>query len=100
GLIIQMGSWALELECEQSDKLQHTPTEFFPIAVNFCGVHFVHKHVLSNLDKLFVEYNISRQHLMIDITEWTVMHHIDVSMHSFKCLRQMGIRLAIDDFGT
>lgn len=39
-------------------------------------------------------------HLMIEITESTAMHHIDISIRTFEHLRSMGIKLAIDDFGT
>ena len=100
GLIIQMGYWALELACQQIQKWQHSHPEFFPIAVNLSAVQFEHKHLFSTLEKLFAQYKISPQHLMIEITESTAMHHIDVSMRSFQRLRQMGIGLAIDDFGT
>ena len=93
-----MGYWALELACQQIQKWQQTHTEFFPIAVNLSAVQFEHKYLFSTLEKLFAQYKISPQHLMIEITESTAMHHIDVSMRSFKRLRQMGIRLAIDDF--
>ncbi|WP_216935094.1 MULTISPECIES: bifunctional diguanylate cyclase/phosphodiesterase [unclassified Acinetobacter] len=100
GLIIQMGYWALELACKQIQKWQHTHAEFFPIAVNLSAVQFEHKQLFSTLEQLFERYKISPQHLMIEITESTAMHHIDVSIRSFKRLRKMGIRLAIDDFGT
>jgi diguanylate cyclase len=100
GLIIQMGYWALEQACKQIQKWQHTQPEFFPVAVNLSAVQFEHKHLFSTLERLFTQYQINPNHLMIEITETTAMHHIDSSIRSFEKLRQMGIRLAIDDFGT
>ena len=72
----------------------------FPVAVNLSAVQFEHKHLFSTLENLFKRYEIQPQHLMIEVTESTAMHHIESSIRSFERLRQMGIQLAIDDFGT
>ena len=72
----------------------------FPVAVNLSAVQFEHKHLFSTLENLFKRYEIQPEHLMIEVTESTAMHHIESSIRSFEGLRQMGIQLAIDDFGT
>ena len=100
GLIIPMGYWALEQACKQIQRWEKNHTGFFPIAVNLSAVQFEHKHLFSTLERLFTQYQINPNHLMIEITESTAMHHIDSSIRSFERLRNMGIRLAIDDFGT
>ena len=100
GLIIQMGYWALEQACKQIQIWERNDTNYFPLAVNLSAVQFEHKHLFSTLDRLFDKYQINPNHLAIEITESTAMHHIDASIRSFERLRQMGIKLAIDDFGT
>lgn len=100
GLIIQMGYWALEQACKQIQIWERNNTNYFPLAVNLSAVQFEHKHLFSTLERLFDKYQINPNHLAIEITESTAMHHIDASIRSFERLRQMGIKLAIDDFGT
>ena len=100
GLIIQMGYWALEQACKQIQIWEKNDTNYFPLAVNLSAVQFEHKHLFSTLERLFDKYQINPNHLAIEITESTAMHHIDASIRSFERLRQMGIKLAIDDFGT
>ncbi|NNH25307.1 putative bifunctional diguanylate cyclase/phosphodiesterase [Acinetobacter terrestris] len=100
GLIIQMGYWALEQACKQIQIWERNDTNYFPLAVNLSAVQFEHKHLFSTLERLFDKYQINPNHLAIEITESTAMHHIDASIRSFERLRQMGIKLAIDDFGT
>jgi len=100
GLIIQMGYWALEQACKQIHQWETEGTNFFPIAVNLSAVQFEHKNLFKNLEELLARYQINPNHLMIEITESTAMHHIDSSVRTLECLRDMGIQLAIDDFGT
>ena len=101
GLIIPMGYWALEQACRQIQLWEDSENEqFLPIAVNLSAIQFEHKHLFSTLEALFDRYRINPNHLMIEITESTAMHHIDISIRTFEHLRSMGIKLAIDDFGT
>ena len=100
GLIIPMGYWALEQACKQIQIWEQNGSNYFPVAVNLSAVQFEHKHLFSTLEGLFQKYQIKPNHLAIEITESTAMHHIDASIRCFNRLRQMGIKLAIDDFGT
>ncbi|MEJ2899614.1 EAL domain-containing protein [Acinetobacter sp. NS-4] len=100
GLIIQMGYWALEQACKQIQIWEQTNSNYFPVAVNLSAVQFEHKHLFTTLEKLFAQYQINPNHLAIEITESTAMHHVDSTIRCFEQLRQMGIKLAIDDFGT
>ncbi|OTG76051.1 diguanylate cyclase [Acinetobacter sp. ANC 4169] len=100
GLIIQMGYWALEQACKQIQIWEQNGSNYFPLAVNLSAVQFEHKHLFSTLENLFNQYRINPNHLAIEITESTAMHHVDSTIRCFEQLRQMGIKLAIDDFGT
>ena len=100
GLIIRMGYWALEEACKQIRSWRDKKLPFFPIAVNLSAIQFEHKQLLPTLQRLIAEYEIEASDLIIEITESTVMHHIDKSIQTFEKLRELGIRLAIDDFGT
>lgn len=100
GLIIKMGYWALEQACIQIKEWTEKNRAFCPIAVNLSAVQFEHKHLIETLRNLIDRYQIDAGSLIIEITESTAMHHIDVSIRTFEKLRNLGINLAIDDFGT
>ena len=100
GLIIKMGYWALEQACKQLQLWTAQGRAFAPIAVNLSAVQFEHKQLIDTLANLIKKYNVDPNHLIIEITESTAMHHIDVSIRTFENLRNLGISLAIDDFGT
>lgn len=100
GLIIKMGYWALEEACIQIKSWTKQKMPFCPIAVNLSAVQFEHKQLVETLKRLLDKYQIEPNKLIIEITESTAMHHIDVSIRTFESLRNLGINLAIDDFGT
>ncbi|OTG83988.1 EAL domain-containing protein [Acinetobacter sp. ANC 4648] len=100
GLIIKMGYWALEQACMQIQAWTKKGYEFCPIAVNLSAVQFEHKHLIPTLEQLIQKYQLKEDSLIIEITESTAMHHIEISIQTFEKLRNLGIRLAIDDFGT
>lgn len=100
GLIIRMGYWALEQAGMQIQSWKKKGYELGPIAVNLSAVQFEHKHLIETLKNLIQKYQLSSGSLIIEITESTVMHHIDTSISTFEKLRDLGIKLAIDDFGT
>ncbi len=100
GLIIKMGYWALEQACMQIQTWTAQQKPYCPIAVNLSAVQFEHKPLIETLRRLIEKYQIDPEHLIIEITESTAMHHIDVSIRTFEKLRNLGISLAIDDFGT
>ena len=100
GLIIPMGYWALEEACRQIQLWEQGGISFCPIAVNLSVLQFEHKKLFEVLEGLLHKYQIRPDNLIIEITESTAMHHIELSIRSFERLRKMGIRLAIDDFGT
>ncbi|MCH7337609.1 EAL domain-containing protein [Acinetobacter sp. NIPH 2699] len=100
GLIIPMGYWALEQACQQIQKWEQENSPFYPIAVNLSALQFENKKLFSVLEQLIEQYNIQPQHLILEITESTAMHHIDSSIRTLERLRKLGIRIAIDDFGT
>lgn len=100
GLIIKMGYWALEEACIQIKSWTKQKLPFCPIAVNLSAVQFEHKPLVETLKRLLDKYQIEPNKLIIEITESTAMHHIEVSIRTFESLRSLGISLAIDDFGT
>ena len=100
GVIIQMGYWVIEEAFKQIQKWEQAGIHLFPLALNLSVVQFEHRELFSTLEKLFDRYQINPSHLIIEITESTAMHNIEMSILRFERLRQMGIKLAIDDFGT
>ena len=100
GLIIQIGYWVLE---EAFKQFKFGSRQVLPCSQLGLIYRLFNLSISIYFSTLKICLNVIRfssQHLMIEVTETTAMHHIESSIRSFERLRQMGIQLAIDDFGT
>lgn len=100
GLIIPLGYWVMEQACKQIQLWEQQEQNFYPISINLSAVQVEHKSLIQTLKQYIEEYQIDTNHLIIEITESTAMHHIDSSIEIFQKIRKLGVKLSIDDFGT
>ncbi|WP_111893285.1 putative bifunctional diguanylate cyclase/phosphodiesterase [Acinetobacter sp. MB5] len=100
GLIIPLGYWVMEQACKQIQIWEQQEKGFYPISINLSAVQVEHKLLIQTLQDYLEKYQINTDHLIIEITESTAMHHIDSSIEIFQKIRNLGIKLSIDDFGT
>lgn len=100
GLMIPLGYWVMEQACKQIQEWEAQNLNFYPISINLSAVQVEHKSLISRIKSLIQQYHINPDHLIIEITESTAMHNIEFSIEIFQKIRELGIRLSIDDFGT
>jgi diguanylate cyclase (GGDEF)-like protein/PAS domain S-box-containing protein len=70
------------------------------INVNFSADQFNDVHLIDNLRALFQTHPLLQKHLVVEITEHTMIKNIEATSQCLYALHEMGIRIAIDDFGT
>ncbi|MCF9033423.1 EAL domain-containing protein [Acinetobacter nectaris] len=100
GFIIPIGYWVLDQACKQISLWEKQGLDLYPISINLSALQIEHKNLIQTLEEKITQYEIDPNHLMIEVTETTAMHHIDFSIHIFKKIRELGVGLSIDDFGT
>jgi diguanylate cyclase (GGDEF)-like protein len=70
------------------------------IAVNLAARTLVDPSFPGQVEELLAEYGVAPDRLTFDISEGGVVGGLDRPMPSLRKLRDMGVRLAVDDFGT
>jgi EAL domain-containing protein (putative c-di-GMP-specific phosphodiesterase class I) len=101
GSIASIGEWVIKDACQQiriwSDLGIAPPI----VAVNISGTQF---KLASRLDQIVTEnlarYNIVPARLELELTESVLVETTQRYSEAFKRLQQIGVRLAIDDYGT
>jgi EAL domain-containing protein (putative c-di-GMP-specific phosphodiesterase class I) len=68
--------------------------------VNLSNVQFVHDDLLRYIDDALAASNLAPEFLELEITEKTIMNGDSAILATVNSLRQRGVRLTIDDFGT
>lgn len=100
GLIISLDEWVLEKACQLNKELNDakfmTPVK---VAVNISPLHFRLPNFQNVVKKILNKTGLDPRLLEIEITENSFIDNIEECISSLKKLREMGVSVAIDDFG-
>ncbi|UYO36674.1 EAL domain-containing protein [Bacillus zhangzhouensis] len=99
GLIIDIGRWVIDTAAKQA-KMWYDDGLKIPVAVNLSAKQF-HSEDLIDLIKLTLKkYDLKPSFLELEVTESMTMDNIKQSKQVLTSLKQLGVHISIDDFGT
>ncbi len=100
GLIIPIGEWGLRTACKQ--HLQWQKKGFAPerIAVNLSARQFQGQDIIGAITKVLQETGFDPTNLELELTESLVFQNEGETISKLVRLKDMGINISIDDFGT
>jgi diguanylate cyclase (GGDEF)-like protein len=98
GLISQLGSWALKTACEQIAEWHSAGLPYIQVGVNISPAYFQDPSLLDTIKELLEKNQVPPQYLQLEITENGLqsVNRIEI----FNQLRKLGVKIAIDDFGS
>ncbi len=99
-LIIPMGRWALQEACRQARAWQDLGLPPIPVAVNVSALQFRTPGFLEDIMRFLRETPLEAQYLQLELTESALMLDSSSTMPLLEMLRQCGVILKVDDFGT
>jgi diguanylate cyclase (GGDEF)-like protein len=100
GLIKPIGEWVLRTACKQNKIWQNVGYPKIRIAVNISVKQFEDRSLLTAIEDVLKETEMEPKYLEIEITESIIMKEKEYVIATLNKLREMGIQIAIDDFGT
>lgn len=101
GLIVAMGRWALRRACEEAETWPEGPDgERLFVAVNLSRRHVENPSLHADVEAALGASGLDPRRLEVEITENTIMRNIDASVATLGGLRDRGVRVSMDDFGT
>ncbi|HEY1722847.1 MAG TPA: GGDEF domain-containing protein [Magnetospirillaceae bacterium] len=98
-LIIDLGRWVLREACRQQAEWRAQGLKLVPVAVNVSPQQLLSQPISVLLAPL-TEYGIDLDLLEIEITESAMMDRLPMATKVIESLRQSGLHISIDDFGT
>jgi predicted signal transduction protein with EAL and GGDEF domain len=99
GSIISIGLWVLRSACIQAARW-HAEGHSIRIAVNVSACQFTRSDFAGNVAAILEETKLPPASLELELTETCVMQDLDGCMKQMRRIRQMGVRIALDDFGV
>lgn len=99
GNIRYLTAWAIRTALTQCARWRQQGMELM-MAVNISSVDLQDPTLIGNVTEALVASGIPAESLWLEVTESAVMHDIDKAVELLGGLRKLGVRLAIDDYGT
>lgn len=99
-LIVDIGNWVLREACRQQQAWTKSGIGYLRMAINISAVQFRRRNFTGTLKKIVEETGIDPGFIELELTENVAMHHAGEVLQTLKELKQIGVELSIDDFGT
>jgi EAL domain-containing protein (putative c-di-GMP-specific phosphodiesterase class I) len=96
GLIVQLGEWVLRKACAEAVTW---PTSV-KIAVNLSPVQFQNGKLVATVFSALAASGLDPSRLELEITESVLLDKTDRNATILNQLRELGVRISMDDFGT
>ncbi|MDQ2069366.1 putative bifunctional diguanylate cyclase/phosphodiesterase [Natronospira bacteriovora] len=100
GLIVPLGEWVLNEALRQVNEWETTVGESLSVSVNFSMVQCRQGGLPTVVSRALSRHQVSPQRLVAEVTESDVLIGQQQYQATFDRLREQGVRVAMDDFGT
>jgi diguanylate cyclase (GGDEF)-like protein len=99
GLIVPLGWWVLRAACTQMREWRDAGHDHLRVAVNLSARQLREPGFVETLRTILDECGLEARYLELEITESVAMHDPEEMRPLFEKLSQLGVTIALDDFG-
>jgi diguanylate cyclase (GGDEF)-like protein len=100
GLIVRIGRWVMREACRQARVWRNAGLPAFTMSVNVSATEFGDKDFLPGIRTILSESGMASHSLKLELTEGVLMKDLETTDVVLHALKEMGVQLAVDDFGT
>lgn len=100
GLIVPIGEWVLRTACLQSKAWQDAGITAFPLAINLSARQFLGDDLVPMVKRVLQQTGVDTRCLELELTETVLIQNMGETVTALLELKEMGIGLSLDDFGT
>ncbi len=101
GFSVQLGQWVMRTAAEQIHGWREAKvaSPSLSVAFNLSGADLVRPSLVDEVRHLLAETGLSGEALVVEVTETTIMESSIDTARRLGRLRDLGIQVALDDFG-
>ncbi|MEO2177181.1 MAG: EAL domain-containing protein [bacterium] len=99
GLILPIGKWVLETACIWASRLDPIGGKLPSISINLSSRQFRDPTLVQDVGRVLNNTGLDPSRLQLEITESMALT-IDSTVATLRSLRSMGVKIAVDNFGT
>jgi diguanylate cyclase (GGDEF)-like protein len=100
GMILKLGQWVLETSCKQIFTWRNQGIRSLYMSVNISSRQFFRRDFSELVQRVLKDTGLSTKSLTLQVTENGIMGKREKIFTIMKALKDIGVKLSIDDFGT
>lgn len=100
GLMVPIGHWVLREACAQAKRWQEAGLSLDAISVNISAPEFCANAFVESVRTILSETGLDPCRLQLETTEGVLMRDAEASIAILEQLKDMGVQVALDDFGS
>ena len=100
GLIVPIGDWVLKRACAQAQAWQKDGCAPIAVSVNLSMRQFRQEVLANAVDDALRVSRLDPHLLEMELTESLIMHDTEAAIRILLRLREIGVDVSVDDFGT
>jgi diguanylate cyclase (GGDEF)-like protein/PAS domain S-box-containing protein len=102
GLIIPLGQWVMHEACAQLARWQSElgPGRALTLTVNVTARQLLATTFVTDVSRAISDSGIDPTRLVLEITEQALARNVTDTLRRVREVRELGVRFAIDDFGS
>lgn len=99
-LIVPIGEWVMREACREQKEWSEKGYIPITVAVNLSESQFMDNNLVPTILKIIKDTQIEAKYLNLEITEIINVYNINKIIQILTELREIGVKVSIDDFGT
>ena len=100
GIIRPIGEWVLKKACEQAQNWRQNGWGTLRVSVNLSAIQLEDENLVDKVQATLQESGLDPDALELELTESMLLNNVDQNVSTLRTLRELGVHLSIDDFGT
>lgn len=99
GLIVTIDDWVMREACTQLRAWDDAGLPALHMAINVSAARLSTKNFAEDLATVLADTGLGAERLEVEITETVAVENDAVAVATINAIRELGVRVAIDDFG-
>ena len=102
GMVHALGRWTLNAACHQGAlwRARYPAAPGIQINVNVSASQLARPAIVQDVARALEQAQLEPDALTLEVTETALMSDIDAAVARLRSLKDLGVRIAIDDFGV
>ncbi len=100
GQIIGIGDWVIKHGIAQLSRLDRMSHDFERLSINVSVNQLTNLNIINTIKQYLSRYEVDASKLVLEVTETSLIKNLSLISKTLKGLKQLGVKIAIDDFGV